>query len=462
LANYLIFTFIAANFQMSRKFLFSLFLIAAGYYLAFKLTYKALEKEKIYNTFFSSFMPTYENQNGSINLVHKPFAKISENGYLVMDASHYAYIRDHMYSVDPALEESKYSSGFFPLFPITWKFFSSLGIITLNFFLHFAAILLLASAFCKNKIQLAAVTILALPTLTVFFLPYTEGMFIFFVSLALWAHKNNKRNLYIIGLALASATRPVFLLFVCGAIAAEVYRYLRTGKTDFKEVLTLTGTVTIVTFLVSLFQFSYHRESLFKFMTVQKHWDTYFRIPQTINDWSREGYGMNVWALFFCLIFGGAVLISGLLKKERAENDFDQWYYFSWIFLIGTCVYVLFFQGGTLHSLYRYTLCSPFFYVIIFQHMNNMKSMRLSSTIALAACLFIACSLFFIFSGYVSGWGFSKIGFLLLILNLLFFILRDKINSRYLYPGYAVLIACGILWNCYLYNMIFSEAWIFL
>ncbi len=447
---------------MTRKLIIYLFIIALGYFIVFKFAYKALENERVYTSLFSSFMPTYENQNGAIYHVNKPFSKISEAGYEIMDAAHYAYIKNNLYTVDPNDTETNFNYGFFPLFPIIWKFFSGLGIITLNFFLHFAAIVLLAFTFCRNKIIIAVITVIALPTLTVFLLPYTEALFMFTISLALYGYKEKNTPLYIIGLALSSATRPVFLLFLVTLFVTEIFQYLRNKKTDRMHILISSGTVTLVTLLVSLFQSFFHKGSLFTFMSVQKHWGTFFRIPETINDWSMEGYGMNVWALLFCFVFGTAVLVSTLVKKSKIESNFDYWYYFSWVYLISTCLYVLFFQGGCLHSLYRYTLCSPFFYVILFQHINSQEAVPSRFFVILSILFFIACIIFLRLIGYGQQLDFSKLGFVLLTINLLLYIIKSKLSDRYRYIGYCSLILCGIFWNCYLYNMFFSKAWIFL
>jgi hypothetical protein len=446
---------------MNRKLYIQLFFIALAYLFVFSITYKALENQKIYS-FFSSFMSTYENQNGIISAAQKPFVKIADSAYVTMDAAHYSYIKDHLYTADPNDVETNYNYGFFPLFPIVWKFFSGLGIVTFNYFLHFASIILLAFAFCKDKKKSAIITVLALPTLTVFLLPYTEALFMFSVSLAMFGYKNENKVLYIIGLIMASATRPVFLLFLGTLIVTEIYQFLRNQKVNYKNLLLVSSIVLSVTFLISIFQQTFHNGSLFTFMSVQKHWGTFFRIPETISDWSMEGFGMNVWALSFCFVFGGTALIFTLFKRTSTNSTFDYWYYFSWIYLLATCIYVLLFQGGCLHSLYRYTLCSPFFYIILFQHLNNEKSLLFEQAALLFVCFFVTCFAFFFFVDYPHKWDFSKTGFVLLTLNLLFFIFNAHLNNRFRIFGYLPLIMCSIFWNCYLYNMFFSKAWIFL
>ena len=447
---------------ITRRLILYLFFIAIGFLICFALIYKSLENSRVYNAYFSSFMPTYENQNGTICSVNKPFTKIEEIGYIAMDAASYWYIRNNFYTIDPNNIETNYTFGFFPLFPVLWKFFSGQGIIIINYFLHFIAIVILAFTFCRKKIVFAIITVLALPTLSVFLLPYTESLFMFSISVALLGYTKENKYLYTIGLILASATRPIFLLFLFALIATEVYQYLRNKKINYKHLLFTSAIVISVTLLVSLFQYSYHKSSLFTFMSVQRHWGTYFRIPNKISDWSWEGYGMNVWALLFCFIFGIASLISALFKKLKTESGFEYWYYFSWIYLIAVCGYVLFFQGGCLHSLYRYTLCCPFFYVIIFNHINSMERLPIGGALILFISFVIVCDLFFHAVEYPAKGGFDRTGFILLTINLLFFILSAKVSDRIKYFSYIPLIIAGIIWNCYLYNMFFSKAWVFL
>lgn len=436
-------------------------LIGLMYLLLFSFTYKALETKSVYSL-FSSFMPTYENVDGNIGLTEKPFTKISDENYEIMDAAHYAYIKKNSYEIDKQNIETQYNFAFFPLFPIIWRFFSNIGIVTLNFFFFIASILILAYVFCKNSIIKGTLISIALPTLTVFILPYTEGLFLFCISIALLGYKKENKYLYFTGLLLASITRPVFLLFISTAIATCIYGFLKGKKIDFK-FLALTITPFIIgTFSVALYQSQFHNESLFTFITAQQHWGTFFRIPNTINDWSNEGYGMNSWALAFCLIFGIAIILFNFFKKQKEEVSYSFWYYFSWIYLVATCCYVILFQGGCLHSLYRYTLCSPFIFIILFHHIENNNPISNKFKILLFSVFLFAIVFFLKNVNYAPNWDFSKTGFILLMLNLFAFLIYNSFKEKYFYFSYALLILMGLIWNTYLYNMFFSKAWIFL
>ncbi|OFY87572.1 MAG: hypothetical protein A3F72_05535 [Bacteroidetes bacterium RIFCSPLOWO2_12_FULL_35_15] len=448
--------------KKNKTFLYAL-LIGFFYLITFTFTYKALENQTIYDKIFSSFMPTYENKNGEINLVKKPFTKITDADYTIMDASHYSYIKDNSYKIGDDVEETKYNFAFFPLFPIVWKFFSNLGIVTLNYFLFIASIIILAYVFCSESINKALLIALTLPTLTVFLLPYTESLFMFSISIGLLGFKRKNNYLLLTGFFLASITRPVFLLFIASAIATSIYILIRDKKIDIKQLIILCIPFIIGTVMVGLYQQTYHNDSFFTFISAQKHWGTYFRLPETINDWSNEGYGMNVWALIFCFVFGIGLLLFNLFKRVKEEvDDLKYWYYFSWIYLVATCVYVLLFQGGCLHSLYRYTLCSPFFFIILFSHLKDFNIIPVKYSISLVIAFFIGLFLFLKMVSYSSNWDFSKLGFILLSCVFLLYIAFQKFKTNYLYIAYSLILAVSIVWNCYLYNMFFCRGWIFL
>lgn len=284
------------------------------------------------------------------------------------------------------------------------------------------------------------------------------------ISIALWGWKKENRLLYISGLLLAAITRPVFILLIVACILTEIYKWIyNTQKPDYKHILITIMAILSGTLLVTIFQQTFHHDSLLTFIHAQKHWGTFLQFPETIVDWSNEGYAMNVWAMGFSFVLGTIVLLSALIKtKISTTSDFDYWYYFSWIYLMLASLFVLAMQGGCLHSLYRYTLCTPFFYIIILKHLTDAYKTDIIKQLLSFLALFIACSLFFMQVNYGKAWDFSKTGFMLLSANLLFFILSQRITVAKKYIGYGFLIITGIIWNGYLLNMFLSKGWIFL
>ncbi len=460
---------------MKQKNIFSAISIPVFYLAAFLLMYHLLQNYSVYNRFFSSFMQTYENVDGTISKVSKPFTEISDQTLNTMDAAHYATIKDNLYTPTPQIEDSQFNTAFFPLFPLVWKLFflPATGVVFLNYLLHLLSALILAWVFCKKSVTNALLLIFMLPTLTVFLVPYSEAVFMLSISIALLGWKKQNKYMYIAGLLAASMTRPVFLLLIAAVAATEAFYVVRDKeyKISYKHVLITVITLLAGTFLVALFQKMYHHGSLFVFMTAQKHWGTYFRIPSKIVDGSFESLGMNIFALVFCFYFGAAVLVPKFLKKEETKTDpFDYWYYFSWIYLLIATLFVLLLQGGSLHSLYRYTLCTPFFYIIIFQQMNAGFKLSQLELLALFGGFIFCCFMFIEVAPYPHSWdlaeakgfGFTKTGFILLCLCLFYFLIVQKFRhfSKYIFLG--LLIFSGIIWNCYLLNMFTSHAWIFL
>lgn len=443
---------------------------ATLYLSLFACIYHLLTLSSVYDRFFSSFIPTYDNLDGNFNIVtaKKAFTRLTERPFTeTMDAYHYATIKNNLYNYNPNDEVSRSNFAFFPLFPLMWKVLgiSGIGISIVNFLLHCISLIILIPIFCRDNKTLALLAIFSLPTLVVFLIPYSEGLFMLSISLALLGWKKENKLLYITGLLLASMTRPVFILLIASCIATEVYQRLcdKHYKINYKNIIVTATAILSGVFLVALFQYTYHHGSLFTFINAQKHWGTYLQIPKTIVDWSNEGYAMNVWALAFSTVFGGIILLTKLLKAKNTGNiQPDYWYNFSWMYLLFATLFVIMLQGGCLHSLYRYTLCTPFFYIIILKHLNTEYTPQLIKSISITAIFIIACFIFFAIADYGKGWNFTKTGYILLSLNLLFFIVMQRLNNIQKYTGYGFLIISGLVWNCYLLNMFISKAWVFL
>ncbi|MCW3084697.1 MAG: hypothetical protein JWP12_2063 [Bacteroidetes bacterium] len=460
---------------MKQKNILSGISISVLYLAVFLLMYCLLQNSFIYNRFFSAFMPTYENVDGVISKGNKPFTEISDQTLNTMDAAHYVTIRDHLYTATPEIEDSQFNAAFFPLFPLVWKLFflPARGVIFLNFLLYVISAMILAFIFCKNSFINALLVTFTLPTLTVFLVPYSEAVFMLSISITLLGWKQKNKYIYMGGLLAASMTRPVFLLMIAAIIATEAFYFARDKayKINYKHVLISVLTLLSGTFIVALFQQLYHHGSLLTFIEAQKHWGTYFRIPSKIIDGSFESLGMNIFALVFCFFFGAAVLVPKFLPKAQKETDpFDYWYYFSWIYLLIATLFVLLLQGGSLHSLYRYTLCTPFFYIIVFQQFRSGFKLSQLELIWIFGGFIFCCLLFMELAPYSRSWdleeakgyGFTKMGFLLLCLCLFYFLILKNCNHFFKYIFLGLLIFSGIIWNCYLLNMFTSHTWIFL
>jgi hypothetical protein len=460
---------------MKQKTIFLGVFISCLYLIIFVFTFHLLQKSSVYNRFFSSFMLTYENVNGSIAQVEKPFTAISEKTLCVFDASHYSAIKDNFYNYSPKNEESKFNSAFFPLFPLLWRmsFLSAKGIMVLNFILHFISALILAFVFCRNSMTSALLIIFSLPTLTVFLIPYSEALFMFSLSIALLGWKQKNDYIYIAGLLAASMTRPVFLLLIFAIVATELFYIIscRKHEINYRHISISVITLLSGTFLVTIFQNHFHHDSLLTFFYAQKHWGTFPQLPKYIIDGSFESLGMDVWALLFSLFFGLIILIPKLLRKwESIIDQFDYWYYFSWIYLLIATSFVLFLQAGSLHSLYRYTLCTPFFYIIIFQNLNTQLKLTKIKAIGIFTVFIFCCVLFIKQAPYPENWNldeakgfdFTKAGFILLSLNLFYFLVVGQISNFAKYICLGLLIFSSIIWNCYLLNMVTSNSWLFL
>lgn len=455
---------------MKTKITFFIFIIGIVYYLLFTSVFGLLQKPSFYNSFFSGFMPTYEIKDNQIVSANKPFVVAESKLYEeTMDAFHYSCIKNNFYNYDPNDEVSRSIFAFFPLFPVIWKLsmLSGKAVSLFNFILYIISLLLLVFTFCDSNKRMGVLLAFTLPTLTVFFIPYSEAVFMLSISIAVygWKRKNNK--LYMAGLFLASMTRPVFILLIASCIATEIFLWLcnKKRKMNFKHIANTCLPILSGVLLVTLIQRIYHHGSLLTFIHAQKHWGTFLQIPKTIVDWSTEGYGMNVWAMGFCFVFGSVILLSKFFKREEDtsnDSETNYWTYYSWIYMMAAVVFVLLLQGGCLHSLYRYTLCTPFFYIILFQYINSLHEKIFIKQLVVFALFIFSCLIFLELSPYGKAWDFSKIGFLLLSVNLFLLIGIQKLSKTQQYLGIALIAVGSLIWNCYLLNMFLVKAWIFL
>ncbi|MGZ6414256.1 MAG: hypothetical protein ACXVED_06305 [Bacteroidia bacterium] len=427
-----------------------------------------MEKTPFYNRWFSSFMPTYDKVNGEIIRTAKPYNPIQKIAFEKnFDAQTYNAIRSTLYKTIETDPNSKYKVAFFPLFPILWKVLgvSGFSLAIINFLLFSLAIFILFYVFIPKGSLTLFLFIFALPTLTVFIMPYTEALFMLFVCISTLGWYKEKYFFFYSGLFFACLTRPIFVILIFCFIALELFFYLKNRTFDkggIKISFVAIATISMATASVGLFQKLFHNDSFFSFILAQKHWGTFLQTPKSFYDWSFEGFGMNVFSLCFAFFGGGAILLYTLFNKNiTLDRKKDFWVLFSWIYLILSSVFVLAMQGGCLHSLYRYTLCSPFFFIILF-HFYEKKQFKIQNSIKLFLIIVFSSLTIFFLCPFSANWDFCRVGYYLLIASLFYFIFERYLNNKIKYVILCVFILCGLVWNTYLLDMFNNCAWIFL
>jgi len=125
------------------------------------------------------------------------------------------------------------------------------------------------------------------------------------------------------------------------------------------------------TLTVGFIQWLEHGESLFKFIEVQKYWNNFLQMPKKLNDWSLEGFAINLGVsyviaiplLLFILFYGLKRIVRFFKRQEMADLSIkDYVVLLSIIFTVGSFLFIVFFRGGSLHCLFRFVICTPFFF----------------------------------------------------------------------------------------------------
>ena len=133
----------------------------------------------------------------------------------------------------------------------------------------------------------------------------------------------------------------------------------------------------------------------------------------------------------------------------------------SMLYIIGATMFILLFRGGSLHCLFRYSLCSPFAYVLLFGAFKLIKNVSGSYKFFIFSTLSSICIMILGLADYSTYWNFSDIGVFILIANLFFWLFQEySFKKSYIY-GLLLLQIAGAIWTAYLFNTFISDGWIF-
>jgi hypothetical protein len=206
-------------------------------------------------------------------------------------------------------------------------------------------------------------------------------------------------------------------------------------------------------------------------------WPTESGFFNPIVDWSLEGFGMTVFAVFFLAIPALVYVLiwagQAFLSKERKEvpdlfsdNKTVKKEYLlrvSLLFITGNLVYTALTSGNMINGFSRYTMAVPFFYIILFilpEKLERQSVLRILLAIALCTAGLIAflCNVIY-GSGHRLEW--SGAGLFISLGLLLFFVLEPYMPARLKWTLFVLLAIPCVLWHTYLFNMFLSDAWIF-
>lgn len=452
-------------------------------FLASFVVFKMFQKPQIYNATLKNITHTYVQD--SVNLkciwkVQQPFYYMDTMNTVRWDGRLYYEISKDFY------KNGDWKYGFFPLFPMIWRIshISSLYIGLFNYLLFGLSILILFNCFFNAKTgtfsERMAVFIIALilPTITVYYLPYAEGIFTLTFALAMWGLIKKKYWIYFISMFFFAMSRPVFVHVGLAFLMMEGLNLLKhqnikhfLKETTLKLLPLISGTLLV------FFIFYLSSGSFFKyFEAINTFWKASFSIPSEIQDWSIESFGMNVFTIFFliipCLIFFCKHFLTLYLSKNKKEDvgvfsgdisSIREYFLFiSIIYFTGVLVFTLFYQNGSLNGLNRYIFASPFFYIFLFGIYPRLKNIK-TVLFLIFSGLLLSASLFMLtgFQKIDPNINFNDFGFFILLADLLFLYFFKRMNKYVRITLMGILVFISIVIITYLYNIYLCNGWIY-
>jgi hypothetical protein len=461
------------------------YLLPVAYLLVFFAVYFAFTNSAIYHATLGHVVYPHKSWNiidqdkGEVKVggrpVNAPYTPIATNNINHWDAGSYRYIGEGGYFF-------KEACAFFPLFPLLYKAvgFSPL-ILVVNFLLFSFSLIYLYRRFINSNYQnslIIPLLMLALPTAFVYVIPYSEALFFFCFTIAIVGFINDNKYLLFIGLILAATTRPIISIVLLSLLAAEFIRLLQTRSlmAVLRGIWAFVVPMFTGTAIAAAIQYSY-TGSLTMFIKVQEEgWNHTFRIPTSISDWSDEGHAMNMFSILFvvlpALLYCGYIFYkaittrqlftsSNILKAPFAEK-FRYLLILSAAYVVGSFCFIFFFQGGSLNGMFRYVMCSPFFYLLLFAAVNSLLFAEYKTQLR----LIIAAAVLSMFFGVWVRWHYHRmvntveVSYFILGAIMSLFILYNRLPRKWLIAGVVLLAFAGIVYQTYLLNSFVENSWI--
>ncbi|MBI5217947.1 MAG: hypothetical protein HY958_03345 [Bacteroidia bacterium] len=454
--------------------------IALLLFLATLGIFRLFQDSDFYNATLNKIAFTYQKEKKLIKEVEKPFVSLSAENMINWDGEFYNKIRKYYY------DKGECCYAFFPLFPLLWKiiFVDETWIGLVNYLLFAISIIIFSSFLVKKNSPLSErlcvfALALILPTVTTYYLPYAEALYTLTFALAIWGLVKNKYWIYFTFILLFAMTRPSITIFAISIILLDIFYLLkhRNFLHFIKELIRKLLPVALGTFIV-FFLFYLNSGSWTKyFEVVNKYWFVSFSIPKTITDWSVEGFGMNIFTLFFMVLPVLVLFIFNALKVLRAkpvekppgifsgDMDFIKEYFFNnaMIHFWGVFLFIVFYQGGSLNGLSRYVFVSPFFYIFFFVLYDIIKEARLYK-ILLFSVLSVTGSLLVLLNvpdTLQPEISFTDTGFFALLASFVYLFLMRYMNRAVRISLLIILAVYNIIWIAFLYNIFLCDGWLF-
>jgi hypothetical protein len=441
-------------------------MVCAGLYFLF-------QNENVYHKSLGKISKNWVNEHGNILLKDTQFVAFSAEEYIQWDAKHYRNIAENSYDVKKS--GGDYIYAFFPLLPFLMNQFalSGVGLLVFLLFLFLSGLLLLYKLIPQAKTKMPFYLVFSLPVLVIFSIPYTEALYFFLVSVAILGLLKRNIPVYALAIVFASMTRPSASILLVALVCTEIYFlwFHRNIRHFLKELSWKTLPILGGTAIVSFIQYRTGSGSWFKFLEVQKYWDNKLGLPSGLRDWSHEGFAMHV-AILVLLFIPLFIWFVKILKHDFHLSKtysievvkramFQQLELLSALYVFGNILFILLFRDGSLHCMFRFALCNPFFFYLFFRSWKRIQSISLIRKRNWAIALSLATIVALWTIPYSMKWNFSDIGGVLMIIAFNLWLFQEfkthKIYRLALLSG----IALNALWLAYMFNMYLSSGWIY-
>ena len=449
--------------------------------LLFASLFCLFQNDSFYKHTLGLFSENYERIGGwdnfEIKKTAKPFLPITNSNFETWDADIYRCISERMYKSE--IEHyGQVRGAFFPLFPLIWKLTNSspIGISLINYFLFVLSISLLITYLLETSLPKKLFTfavLITMPSTVIYYIPYTEALFLFTMTIASIGVIQKKYWLYFVGCFLLAMVRPATIFVFLAIILAEVIVFINTKNLSlFIKDISNKSLPFISGYFIAIFIQFLYSGSWMTFLDAQKKWEGGIQLIKGISDWSVEGFGLTTAAIFFVCVPAILFLLFFAIKKNKMSNGgkilelnnsgTEYLLLISIFYLIGIFVFTIITSGGNLHSFFRFTLTSPPFYIALIFLLNYLNEKSAQYFIYIFIALMAITILFLNLVDYGGGRiQFSFFGLYMFIATGLFLILKNRLSQPLQLTIASMLIFLNIVWNTYLLNVFFSNAWIF-
>lgn len=397
-----------------------------------------------------------------------PFTTPNFSNLIHWDSWHYHEIKQNMY--EHSKNGDPFMLAFFPLWPLVWQglHLSIEQTIIFNALLFFTGATILLKALKIEANQYIRIMLLCVPTVVVFFMPYSESLFFLTTAIGIYGLINKKYYIYFIGIFLASATRASITILALSIVCTEAFFLFGNYSLTYRLKSLLSKLLPVIagTVMVIIIQKQYFPGSIFGFINAQKTWGHTFSIPTKLVDWSQQGYGMNM----ACLFIIATACLGGILwltfrqifnANKITENPVSYLQILSATYLLGVTFFILFYQAGSLNGLSRYILCSPYFIFLLLSLQKTILKISLYNrillfTLPLTLTLVVAYN-----TEYTQPSIYIYAGFLNIV-SVLFLWMFNNYSKHNTYKALQLLtFASNIMWTAYLFNLFLTSPYLF-